>query len=516
MAIVYMDYSFGSDDTGDGSWSSPYKTLGKATTGLAGGDEVRVAKHGQDQLSGTLTFTNQSLTVNTSSDLRTELQQYDLIRHPADNEAWWQVSSVTVNTIVLTYKYYGTDGSGKTGFKMRPTTVSPSQTIKSRGESASNRLKISGGWDLSTQTKTGLTAWRGSSILYNDFDNGTSYNAFIELSDFYSEKIDFYDGHGCYIHNVYCCVGYIELGSRNILENVWNSSNATILIESGNPGQWENNQTKRGQGHCYLNNVWMYSADLEIYGAFNYIENLHMVYPRWGYGLYINNCYSSYFKDCIFEGNYDFADEALLYFEWGNSKNTFHNCTFRNSVGCAIEDYESYPDYIATFIDCTFENIDIGIFSLTYNSDDSYRLGSKPIYVVHNTVGDSYRWFKEGGKITTTTTGSRSGKCLKFSPTISFFDLEEPVGASKILNASSAINLNIYMKKDGDFNGEVWLMVVRGGCHLELTPITLTTDYEQKTITIATGNLVVGEYLTMWVVVQGSAGNVFADDFSVG
>jgi hypothetical protein len=514
MAIVYMDLDFGSDSSGDGSWSAPYKTLGKATLGLTGGDEVRVALNGQEQLSGTLTFTNKSATVNTSVDLRTEVQAYDVIRHPATNEAWWSVSSVTIDTIVLSKPYYGTDGSGKTVFRMRPTVPDAYQYIKSTGVSEANRLKISGGWNLSTQTKIGLTAWRYRGILYTDQDNGNSYNAFIEISDFCSQKFDLYEAHGCYIHDIYCFISEIDLGSRNILENAWFGSGAEIYFEGHNPSAWEANLTKRGQGHCCVKNVWIYSGYVEIYSAFNFVENLNVLYPQYGYALYINNCCNSYFKDCVFDGNED-PDEALIYFEWANSKNVFHNCTFKNSLGCAIEDYDSYPDYIAAFIDCTFENIAVGIFSLTYNPDDSYRLGSKPMYVVHNTEGDSYRWFKEGGKITSTETGSRSGKCLKFSPVISFFDLEEPVGAYKISSTDSPIDLNVYMKKDGDFDGEVWLMVVRGGCNLGLTPITLTTDYAQKTVTIATPDLVIDEYLTMWVVVQGSSGNVFADDFSM-
>lgn len=41
MSIKYCDYINGNDSTGDGSAGNPYKTITQASTGLAGGDEVR-------------------------------------------------------------------------------------------------------------------------------------------------------------------------------------------------------------------------------------------------------------------------------------------------------------------------------------------------------------------------------------------------------------------------------------------------------------------------------------------
>ena len=100
-AIVrYVDFVSGSE-AGDGSYSNPYQEIdGNADTGLAGGDEIRVAKSTIAALSGTLTFTNNSITINTSADLSSTLQAGDFVSKntesddPADNaEGWWQVNS---------------------------------------------------------------------------------------------------------------------------------------------------------------------------------------------------------------------------------------------------------------------------------------------------------------------------------------------------------------------------------------------------------------------------------------
>jgi hypothetical protein len=70
MAIKYCDYVSGNDSTGDGTYSSPYKTIPKAVTGLTGGDSVRCAKTSDPvDLTGNLTWTYNSRVVTTASDL---------------------------------------------------------------------------------------------------------------------------------------------------------------------------------------------------------------------------------------------------------------------------------------------------------------------------------------------------------------------------------------------------------------------------------------------------------------
>ncbi len=66
--INYCDFINGDDGTGDGSTGNPYKTITIASTGLTGGDEVRVAKSpANTALTGTLSFTKNSTSVTGSS-----------------------------------------------------------------------------------------------------------------------------------------------------------------------------------------------------------------------------------------------------------------------------------------------------------------------------------------------------------------------------------------------------------------------------------------------------------------
>jgi hypothetical protein len=67
--IKYCDYINGNDGN-DGSAGSPYKTITQASTGLTGGDEVRVAKSpAPTDLAGTLSFTNNDAAVVASSGI---------------------------------------------------------------------------------------------------------------------------------------------------------------------------------------------------------------------------------------------------------------------------------------------------------------------------------------------------------------------------------------------------------------------------------------------------------------
>jgi len=76
MAIFHTNFLTGDDSTGDGTYSNPFKTIFKATQSItANDDEVRVAGGSWVNLSGTLTFTNNTDTVTTSVDLTSELSE---------------------------------------------------------------------------------------------------------------------------------------------------------------------------------------------------------------------------------------------------------------------------------------------------------------------------------------------------------------------------------------------------------------------------------------------------------
>jgi len=166
MANVYCDFTSGDDTTGDGTAGNPYKTIDQASIGLGAGDEVRCAKASDPTtLSGTLTFTNNTNTITTTSDLQGEISAGDMIGKGTD-EYWYKVDSVTSDTITLTRTYYaGTTESGVTGYLLNwidcgspAVNSTPVQTVSYTAiGSTDNRMKVSGGWDLTSETQTGWT-----------------------------------------------------------------------------------------------------------------------------------------------------------------------------------------------------------------------------------------------------------------------------------------------------------------------------------------------------------------------
>jgi len=198
MTIVYCDWLNGNDTTGDGSAALPYKTIQKASTGLTGGDEVRVAKSTDPaSLTGTISFTDGSTTVTGSGTaFSTELASGDFIELTAGS--WWEVLSIASDTSLTLYQMFsGTTTSGYTSRRMTasagitdtgaaPTSTTLVQYVQSSGSSASNRLTISGGWDLSTQTQTGTTTFRQThSTLTNRWGYGlyVSGKSFLAISN---------------------------------------------------------------------------------------------------------------------------------------------------------------------------------------------------------------------------------------------------------------------------------------------------------------------------------------------
>jgi parallel beta-helix repeat protein len=168
MAIVYCDWATGNDTTGDGTYSLPYQTITKASTGLTGGDEVRVGKSPDNQtLTGTVTFTAGSTAVTGSGTaFTTELVIGDFL---VDSKGdIYEVITLTDNTAAVLYqKYPSTTESGTALVRAGVTSTGEAaaastsiQTVSASGTSVSSRLTLSGGWDLATQTVTGTTRFK--------------------------------------------------------------------------------------------------------------------------------------------------------------------------------------------------------------------------------------------------------------------------------------------------------------------------------------------------------------------
>ncbi len=209
MTIVYCDWATGNDTTGNGSAGKPYKSITKASTGLTGGDEVRVAKSPEPTaLTGTLGFTNNSTAVTgNGTAFTTELAIGDFILGGDGN--WWEVVTITSDTAATLYKKYsGTTqsdvasqklGVTDTGAASSPTTQV--QVVSSSGTSSAN-LKISGGWDLSSEEQNGQTYFRQiHSTFANRYGYGLYTNGKANLEFSRLHFLRYYIGFWGYIGN---------------------------------------------------------------------------------------------------------------------------------------------------------------------------------------------------------------------------------------------------------------------------------------------------------------------------
>lgn len=181
MAVYYTDFLSGDDTTGDGSWANPYKTIYQGTLALtANGDEVRVK--GSDfsaALPGTLTFTYNSNTVQTSEDLTSLFPELvganDKVIITVDDDYGYgrtvcTVTAVTSTTLTLHTQWVGR--SAAFGVKRLNTQhyyitalpTAPSgqsgwvDTIDKTNVSLYTDIKVTGGW-TAEGVQSGMTAF---------------------------------------------------------------------------------------------------------------------------------------------------------------------------------------------------------------------------------------------------------------------------------------------------------------------------------------------------------------------
>ena len=208
MAIVYCSWAKGDDTNGTGTAANPYKTITKASTSRAAGDEVSVEKSPDPTaLTGTTAWTLNGTTVTGTGTLfTTELAKGDFISAPDGN--WYEVITITSNTSATLYqKYPSASASGHSSQKLGVTdtgaaaeTTTQVQVVNSSGNSSAF-LYISGGWDLSTQTQTGQTWFRQ---MHGTFTTRNGYGLYIGSNKTYTnlDKLNFLRyNYGIYYYN---------------------------------------------------------------------------------------------------------------------------------------------------------------------------------------------------------------------------------------------------------------------------------------------------------------------------
>jgi hypothetical protein len=517
MTIVYCDWTSGNDSTGDGSAGNPYKTITQASTGLSGGDEVRVAKSpAHTTLSQTLSWTDNSASVGTTGDLTGELAANDMIGKDADDGMWWEISSINSTTITLTGVYSGTTEtvtSYKLGFHdcgSPAATTTNVQVITNDGTSASSRLKISGGWDLTTETVTGVSAFcvTHATNRYGIGLYGLSKDS-IDLENLifcrFYDNLYWSNAHYSTLTDIVCCTP----GRRVYLTG----NSLRIISMKINGGVTASSNALSVDGYDWLINdltVVSFSGSVAYAAISSTVVNLTVagtltLQNITNYGMYCAGnllAKEMVFKNC----GRGIAD---IYSAYGSTTNVIGKLTATNNTVVI---------YWGRWALCK-----IGTYIPSGNTTEFYfpaiYVGKDPHPMVtvqrwNNTEGDC-RAYYYNAVVSRDTAEARSGACVKVDPSSADYYSHISLGKFLITETGSDITLTIYAKDDAAFNGEVGLMaLVNNQIAVELTAKTMDTSYGAHTLTVPAASLVDNEWIELVARVQGSAGNVYFDDFS--
>ena len=487
MTIYYCDYLTGDDDTGDGSTSTPYKTITKASTGLSGGDEVRVAKStASTSLTGTLGFTINSTAVSGSSTLfSSELAIGDFVK--GGDDEWYEVITITDNTNAVLFKVYpSATGSGVSSQKLGITSTGEAaatstaiQTVSASGTSSASRLKISGGWDLTGPTQDGQTYFRQMhSTFVNRYGRGlyASSKNYIEI-----ERLHFLRYDNC-----------IYMSGSNL----WLMTSPNLL-SAGDEAFYISSCANNEIVTPIVNS----SADRGIYLTTS--PNNIITSPTCNsstYGIYIttspNNIITS--PTC------------------NNNSYGIHFTTSPNNI---ITSPTCNNNSYGIYMSASSDNIINGFSGSGNSSGDIYiapnqSFGDFPCAKCQhfNTAGTN-KLFYEYGITERDTTDARSTQCLKYDPTSAVYYISQ----SFYFKADSGVaqTLSTYVKDDASFNGDIQAAIYFMGVKITgWTEWTPTTSYVKKSIVAASGSITEDGVLELRIKVRGTAGNVFVDDLA--
>lgn len=485
MTITYCDYLTGDDSTGDGSAGNPYKTITQASTGLTGGDEVRVAKSVADTaLTGTLGFTNGSTAVTGSSTLfSSELVVGDFVKG-GDGE-YYEVVTITDNTNAVLFQVYpGSTGAGVSSTKLGVTSTGAAvstdttvQEVSASGSSASSRLKISGGWDLTGPTQDGQTYFRQM--------HGTFANRY---------------GRGLYASNK----DHIEMDHLHFLRY----DRCMYLSECD---WWK------------MTSLNMLSGGDEAFYLYKCLNNeliSIVVNCSDDVGMYLVSCSNNTITTPVCNSSY-----RGIYFN-GSSDNTVITPTCNNNT-YGIYIYSSSYNNVITAPTCNNNSHGIYVYNCSNNIANKYsytgnstadvtistaRGLERPMLKCQhlNAVGAN-KCFYEYGITERDTANARSTQCLKYDPSSAVYYIMQ----SFFFKADSGVaqTLSAYIKDDASFNGDVqaaiYFMDEKITGWTEWAP---TTSYVQKSIVAASGDVSEDGVLELRIKVRGTAGNVFVDD----
>jgi len=543
MVIQYCDWDTGNDTTGDGSAGNPYKTIQKASNGLAGGDEVRVGKStAHTALSGTLAWVDGSNLVNTSVDLTLSLSPGDFVGKDTAGETWWEVISLTAATLTLHKAYSGVTATvaskklGITSTGEAPSYNTQVQYVDSSGTSAVSKLEISGGWDLGTETKNGETWFRQ---MHSTFSTRNGYGLYISGKSYLNiEDVNFLRYYrDMYFYNVDYSdfTGITAIGSRyenfylglldnctftNINPSASNGRDGFYIYSSNNISI--NNIVCRSNsaegielaGSCSLITITNVNCRRNggrgLYMYDSYLCDFSQVSCNYNsYGIYIDELINSYFDDITCDDNSNdgltIGSEGAVAFN-----NTFYDVSCNNNGSYGIY-------YTSPGVNIINNYSGSGNASGDTYIDDAMRHGEFPILKCQHFNSDKAdKAFCEDGileHITGAEARGGSGDALRFDPSSATYYIAQ----SFYYPADSGVGktLKIYMKDDVSFNGDVQAAIYFLGKRITgWTAWAMTTNYIEQSIAAGAIDITEDGVLELRIRVRGTAGYVYADDLS--
>jgi len=504
--INYCDYAAGDDTTGDGSAGNPYKTITKASTGLSGGDEVRVAKSpAHTALSGTLAWVDGSATVNTSEDLTGVLAAKDFVGKNSEGETWWEIASLTSSAITLVVAYRGTTAtvaSYKAGVTDTGSAAASSTVIQAPSASGSSGslIKISGGWNLS-----GTPVQDGHTFFWQSGANKNGYGLYTTTYDYLNiEDLGFFRYNRAVAVDDYCMLTRLICNGNSTGIYLASSNGNTITTPTCNGNSYgiylsSSSNNTITSATCNSNSIGIYLSSSS--------NNNTITTPTCngnGHGIYLNSSKNNTITTPTCNGN-----SYGIYLS-SSSNNTITTPTCNGNGYGIYLDNGSLQVMWGYAHDETIWSGAGGIGSWMGNNQKLVSIGeSESGGAARNRV------YFYGGytQDNTAEADGGSGKCLQFNPKSETYWIEQDFNVP--VTSGVARTVSIKMKDDASFNGTVELELwYNGVCIVGPTTKTMTTSYVAQEMTAAAGQITADGVLTLKVKVYGTAGAVYADTLS--
>lgn len=533
MAINYCDWLNGDDDTGTGTAVLPYKSIERASSNLIGEDDVRVAKSPNNtDLIGTLSFSNGSASIITSEDLTGVLSPGDFVGKATETDSWWEVISLNVNTLSLFKKYSGiteTVASRKLGTIDVEMLFSNNsfQEILSSGTSALEKLNISGGWNLASETQTGETNFKQMNAI---FDNRMGNGLFINRKNYLEiEKLGFLR----FTNGIEISISdYLDFTSV-----ICHSNDRYGIMSTDEDSKYLNftscdcNQnTLFGMYFYYLYHSGFYSCKchsntehgIQINSGINLTiddfianNNLHGINIQYTSNCEIDNIICNYNTEYGLTLNHDY--NFILYNIICSNNNrgfdlNLNNDIVMNSIVCNDNvngvnlDRESgviMDNYLSTG-----NTVDI-------NTLEGQQYTDAPVLRTQHfqTTGDN-RCYYEYGVTYRNILEAQSTQCLQFAPTSDIYYIKQKF--CFVSEQGDQKTISFYIKDDIDFDGDVQAALYFMGKKItgwsDIVPIT---NYVKHSIIAQVSDITEDGVIELHIKVRGTLGNVYLDDLGV-